>query len=144
MKYTYKVIEEKTWNKRGTPTNHFSYLQAGSIEEATKLAAKKYGLDNIVEVYEVSSVCNDWVKSHRVIEENAAEIYEEATGMIAEHNNNIVAVHEFSVGVIAEYLIDGQKQYETIIENEEYKSDDLDGMIDCLYNFYAKFEICRF
>ena len=139
----YKVIKEKTWNKNGVETNFFSYVKADSIEQATMRAAKQYGLDDIKEVHEVSSVCNDWVKSRQRITENSSAIYEEATGLIACEDYGIVAVHDFSVGVIAERVVDGQTIYETQIQCSEFKSDDLDGIIDCLWNEYAKFELCE-
>lgn len=139
----YKVINNKTWNKNGIETNFFSYLKADSIEEATKLAVKKYSSDDIKEVHRVTSVCNDWFKSRQRITENASAIYEEATGLIASADYEIVAVHDFSVGVIAERLVDGQTIYETQIQCSEYKDESLDGMIDCLWNEFAKFELCE-
>jgi hypothetical protein len=52
FKIMYKVIRTTTWNKKGVDTNFFSYLSANNINEATKLAAKRWGLDNIKEIIE--------------------------------------------------------------------------------------------
>jgi hypothetical protein len=48
----YKVIKEATWLKRGKAVHFHSYVRANSIIEATKLAADRWGLDNIKEVVE--------------------------------------------------------------------------------------------
>ena len=129
----YKVIKE----------DGFSYIKADSFVEATKRSADKYGSDNIKEVFKIESVCNDWFKSYRRSEARASWIYHEGTGLNLEDCESIVAVHTFSVGVIAERIVNGQKQYETIVKSDEFKSDDLDGIIDCLWNEYAKFELCE-
>lgn len=143
MKYIYKVINKKTWNKYGRETYFFSYMKADSIEQATMRATKKHGLDDIKEIHRVTSVCNDWFKSRQRITRNASAIYEEATGLIDCEDYGIVAVHDFSVGVIAERVVDGQTIYETQIQCSEFKDESLDGMIDCLWNEFAKFELCE-
>ena len=48
----YKVIRTTTWLKNGIETNFYSYISADTIEDATKLAVNRWGLEKIKQVIE--------------------------------------------------------------------------------------------
>jgi len=49
----FEVIKQAVWLKQGKAVHFKSYVKAENILQATKYAAKQYGLDNIKEINEI-------------------------------------------------------------------------------------------
>ena len=111
------------------------------IQDDEELQAAKYALNR----YAQGHTCHDWYKSHKRITENACKIYTEKMYASADDfaDWGIVAVHTFEpIGVIAEIVKDGETKYFTQVENADICDEDLDGVIDYLWNQFVKHALC--
>ena len=106
-----------------------------ALEENETVDGALYSLNR----YAQGHTCHDWNKSHKRITENAACIYGTALGDPDYTDETLVAVHTFEpIGAIAECVRYGVTVYKTVCNNDDICDDDLDGVIDYLWNNFVK------